>query len=204
MKKSSKINAKGFLTIRIFRKKILINKQIIIANFVYSEYIKLLFVLWQVLYKYCDNCFINKYAFLNSVPQLVRKTYCMSTVWFYRFSTNFFNDKTDGYSQVRATSCQSHCFSKLKTSSKNTDLPNTYYWLLCSEKNIFIAKLICPKKEVSFQSKYFKKLVIYLFSNLKKQTHSVDMNLFITIKNLFIINLFLIIINLFINQLTVW
>ena len=150
MKKSSKINAKGFLTIRIFRKKILINKQIIIANFVYSEYIKLLFVLWQVLYKYCDNCFINKYAFLNSVPQLVRKTYCMSTVWFYRFSTNFFNDKTDGYLQVRATSCQSHCFRKTEDLFKKYWF--TKYLLLTTlfRKKYIYCKINLPKKRSVF------------------------------------------------------
>ena len=59
------------------------------------------FVPWQVVYKYCDKSFINKHTFFNFVPQLVKKTYCTSTTWFYRFAcmivvqAHFFNGKTE-------------------------------------------------------------------------------------------------------------
>ena len=46
----------------------------------------LLFVPWQVVYKYCNKSFINKPTFLNFVPQLIRKIYHVSTARFYRFA----------------------------------------------------------------------------------------------------------------------
>ena len=45
----------------------------------------MLFVPWQVIYKYCDKSFINKPTFFNFVPQLIKKTYRAGTMWFYRF-----------------------------------------------------------------------------------------------------------------------
>ena len=45
----------------------------------------LLFLPWQVVYKYCDKSFINKPAF-STVPQLIKKIYCVGTMWFYRFA----------------------------------------------------------------------------------------------------------------------
>lgn len=49
---------------------------------------------WQVLYRYCDKSFINKHAFLNFVPILIKKNY-RTGIWFYRFmsasaGTHFF------------------------------------------------------------------------------------------------------------------
>ena len=46
------------------------------ANFEPAKYIELLFVLSQVVYKYCDWPFINKPTFSNFAPQLLKKTYC--------------------------------------------------------------------------------------------------------------------------------
>ena len=45
----------------------------------------MLFVLWQVNYKHCTKSFINKLTFINFVPQLIKKMYCMDITWFYRF-----------------------------------------------------------------------------------------------------------------------
>ena len=56
------------------------------ANFEPFKCIELFFVPWQVVYKYCDKSFINKPAFFNSVPQLIKKTYRAGTMWFYRFA----------------------------------------------------------------------------------------------------------------------
>ena len=62
------------------------NQQNAIANFKPFESIELLFVMWQILHKYCDKLFINKLAFLIDVPQLIKKIYCAGTTWFYRFA----------------------------------------------------------------------------------------------------------------------
>ena len=40
----------------------------------------LLFVPWQVVYKYCD-----KLPQIY-VPQLIKNIYCTGTIWFYRFA----------------------------------------------------------------------------------------------------------------------
>ena len=36
------------------------------------------------LNKYCDKSFINKPAFLNFVPQQIRRIYCAGKTWFHR------------------------------------------------------------------------------------------------------------------------
>ena len=78
MKKSSEINLMGFLNIRILRKKHntkghLLIKQNAMAILESFECTELSFALCQVLYKYCDQSFINEPAVLNFVPQLIRK-----------------------------------------------------------------------------------------------------------------------------------
>ena len=45
----------------------------------------IVFVLWQAVYKYCDN-FINKPASLNFVSQLIQRIYHTGTTWFYRLA----------------------------------------------------------------------------------------------------------------------
>ena len=62
------------------------DQQNAIANFEPFESIELLFVMWQILHKYCDKLFINKPAFLIDVPQLIKKIYRAGTTWFYRFA----------------------------------------------------------------------------------------------------------------------
>ena len=73
----SGLSAMSFLTICIFRKyveRLFSNQQNAIANF--KPCIELLFTPWQVVYKYYNKSFINKYTFFNFVPQLIKKTYC--------------------------------------------------------------------------------------------------------------------------------
>ena len=75
---SGSLNAMSFLTIRIFRKYVsyersFANQQNAMTNFEPFKYIELLFVPWQVVYKYCDKSFINKPTFFNIVPQLIKK-----------------------------------------------------------------------------------------------------------------------------------
>ena len=40
----------------------------------------------KVVYRYCDKSFINKPAFLNFVPYLIKTIYCVGTIWFYIFA----------------------------------------------------------------------------------------------------------------------
>ena len=63
----------------------LANQQSPMANFEPFKCIKLFFVPWQDVYKYCDTSFINKPTFSNFVPQLIKEMYCVGTIWFYRF-----------------------------------------------------------------------------------------------------------------------
>ena len=44
-----------------------------------------LFLPWQVYYKYCHRSFINKPAFLNFAPPLIKKIYHVDTSCFYKF-----------------------------------------------------------------------------------------------------------------------
>ena len=83
---SDGLNIISFLTTRIFRKCLTWKFVYKSANFEPFECIELLFVPSQVVYKYCDNSFINKLASLNFVPQLIQKIYRAGTTWFYRFA----------------------------------------------------------------------------------------------------------------------
>ena len=80
--------------------RLLINKmQSQISN---PRCIELLFVPWLVLHIYCDKFFINKPAFCNFLPELIKKIYRVATSWFYKFpcavgsstGTYLFNGKT--------------------------------------------------------------------------------------------------------------
>ena len=83
----------SFLTIHIFK------KYIIWKFFCWwtkrNSKFWTLWIYWMNCCLYCDRSFINKYcdksfknkpAFLNFVPQVIRKIYCMGTTWFYRFA----------------------------------------------------------------------------------------------------------------------
>ena len=58
----------------------LLNQQNAMANFKPFKCIELFFVLWQVVYKYCDKSFINQPTFFfNFVSQLIKKASCAGT-----------------------------------------------------------------------------------------------------------------------------
>ena len=96
-----------------------VNQQNAIANFEPFKCIELLFVLWQVVYKYCEKSFINKPTFFNIVPQLIKKTYHVDTTWFYRFACSVV--------------AQAH-------NSLRTRLLKSLWWTLKSQKTNILAE----------------------------------------------------------------
>ena len=62
------------------------DQQKAITNFEPFECTELLFVPWQVVYKYSDNSFMNKPTLLNFVPQFIQEIYVADWASFYRLA----------------------------------------------------------------------------------------------------------------------